>query len=92
MGHPDFRVRNKIFATLSWPDESVGMVKLRPQQQKEFVAEAPKVFAPVKGGWGRQGATHVHLRVATRKGLRRAMEAAWRNQASKHAIKEYEGE
>ena len=25
MNHPDFRVRNKIFATI-WPDESWGMV------------------------------------------------------------------
>src|SRR5206468_9304921 len=37
MGHPDFRVRGKIFATLSYPDESWGMVKLTPEQQEAFV-------------------------------------------------------
>jgi len=30
-GHPDFRVRNKIFATL-WPEQNRGMVKLHPEQ------------------------------------------------------------
>ena len=32
MGHADFRVRGKIFATLT-PDEDRGMVKLTPEQQ-----------------------------------------------------------
>ncbi len=32
MGHPDFRVRGRIFATLG-PDEDWGMVKLTPEQQ-----------------------------------------------------------
>ena len=35
MGHPDFRVRGKIFATI-WPDEGWGMVKLTLQQQAMF--------------------------------------------------------
>ena len=28
MGHPDFRVGGKIFATLGWPEGGWGMVKL----------------------------------------------------------------
>ena len=28
MNHPDFRIRGKIFATLAYPDQSFGMVKL----------------------------------------------------------------
>ena len=32
MGHPDFRVAGKIFATLG-PGEAWGMVKLTPAQQ-----------------------------------------------------------
>lgn len=52
MGHPDFRVRGKIFATLSYPDESWGMVKLTPEQQQAFVSAQPVVFCPVKGAWG----------------------------------------
>ncbi len=62
MHHPDFRVRGgKIFATLAYPDKKWGMVKLTPEQQEEFVRAEPEVFEPVKGGWGRGGATSVRL-------------------------------
>ena len=60
MAHPDFRVRNKIFATLG-PGEAWGMVKLTPEQQRKFVQAEPDVFVPVRGAWGRQGATTVVL-------------------------------
>ena len=53
MAHPDFRVRGKIFATLGYPDESWGMVKLAPEEQEVLVAAEPAVFVPVKGAWGR---------------------------------------
>ncbi|MCX7408005.1 MAG: MmcQ/YjbR family DNA-binding protein [Planctomycetales bacterium] len=36
MGHPDFWVRGKIFATLG-PEERWDMVKLTPEQQAVFV-------------------------------------------------------
>jgi hypothetical protein len=56
VNHPDFRVRGgKIFATLAYPDKKWGMVKLTPEQQEEVVRAEPKVFEPVKGGWGRGG-------------------------------------
>ena len=38
MGHPDFRVRNKIFASLGVPDADWGMVKLTPEQQAVLIA------------------------------------------------------
>ena len=34
--HPDFRVRNRVFATLGYPDPRCGMVRLTPEQQKEL--------------------------------------------------------
>jgi len=40
MGHPDFRVNGKIFATIH-PDHACGMVKLTPEQQQEFVKTHP---------------------------------------------------
>ena len=83
MGHPDFRVRGKIFATLGAPDRAWGMVKLTPEQQTAFVESAPKVFAPVKGGWGLRGATNVRLRAAAARTLRPALLTAWRNVAPK---------
>ncbi|MCU1239332.1 MAG: MmcQ/YjbR family DNA-binding protein [Candidatus Acidoferrum typicum] len=91
MNHPDFRVRGgKIFATLAYPDAKWGMVKLTPEQQEEFVRAEPEVFVPVKGGWGRGGATNVRLRVATSRQLRPAMAAAWCNAAPKNLAREFE--
>ena len=81
MGHPDFRVGGRIFATLCAPDPEWGMVKLTPEQQDAFVDSAPAVFTPVKGGWGRGGATNVRLRAATARILRPALMTAWSNAA-----------
>lgn len=81
MGHPDFRVGGKIFATLSYPDAQWAMVKLTPDQQEAFVAAEPAVFMPVKGGWGRKGATNVLLRPARVGSVRVAIAAAWGNVA-----------
>jgi hypothetical protein len=81
MGHADFRVRGKIFATLGYPDAGLGMVKLTLEQQEAFVSAEPAVFSPVTGGWGRRGATAVRLRRAKTRSLRVALAAAWRNVA-----------
>ena len=91
MRHPDFRVRGgKIFATLAYPDKKWGMVKLTPEQQEEFVRAEPEVFEPVKGGWGRGGATSVRLESAKKKTVRPAMAAAWCNAAPKRLAREFE--
>ena len=79
MGHPDFRIEGKVFATLGCPDESHGMVKFTPEQQRTFLKEAPSVFDPCAGGWGRNGATSVHLRSARVDLVRAALEAASKN-------------
>jgi hypothetical protein len=79
MGHPDFRLHNRIFATLSAEAQGCGMVKLTLEQQAAFHTELPKVFTPVPGGWGRMGATHVHLAAANEAILRGALTTAYRN-------------
>lgn len=81
MGHPDFRVGGRIFATLGYPDGAWAMVKLLPDQQEALVAADPLAFAPVKGAWGRGGATLVRLRKAKVGAVRTALLAAWRNAA-----------
>lgn len=83
MGHPDFRVGGRIFATLGYPRSGWGMVSLTPEQQELFVRAQPAAFAPVKGGWGRKGATNVRLRAANKAAVREALSIAWRNRAPK---------
>jgi len=90
MDHPDFRVRGKIFATLQYPDKDWGMVKLSPEQQQELVQDHPLVFVPVKGGWGRRGATSVRLAKADAATLRRTIAAAWRRTAPKALAAQFE--
>ena len=91
MDHPDFRVRGgKVFATLAYPDGTWGMVKLTPEQQEEFVGAEPEVFEPVRGGWGRGGATSVRLRSTTKAILLPAMTAAWCNAAPRKLAREFE--
>jgi hypothetical protein len=86
MNHPDFRVAGKIFATLGYPDKSCGMVKLSPEDQHYFSKDHPDVFIPVKGTWGRRGATSVHLKAAKKAILAKAIQAAWRNTAPKGVV------
>jgi hypothetical protein len=87
MDHPDFRVGGKIFATLGYPDNDSAVVKLTPDEQKEFVRRDPNVFQPVKGAWGRRGSTSLHLPAAKIDKVREALEAAWRNTAPKKLVK-----
>jgi len=87
MNHPDFRVAGKIFATLGYPNKSLGMVKLSPEDQHNFSKDHPDTFVPVKGAWGRSGATSVHLKAARKDVLARAMQAAWRNVAPPRLLK-----
>jgi hypothetical protein len=86
MGHPDFRVNGKIFATLGYPDGDWAMVKLTPEQQTAFVESAPAIFVPVKGGWGLRGATNVRLSAANQPALGPALATAWRNVAPRRLV------
>jgi hypothetical protein len=91
MGHPDFRVRKKIFATLGVPDNDWGMVKLTPELQKMWVRTEPAAFEPVNGAWGRQGCTRVCLAEVDEATLRDVLEAAWTNVAPKGLADQLEG-
>lgn len=88
MQHLDFRVAGKIFATLAYPEKTCGMVKLAPEDQHNFSKDYPEAFVPMKGTWGRRGATSVLLKSARKEIVRMALEAAgailprsscWRN-------------
>lgn len=83
MGHADFRVRGKVFASLGVPDEGWGMVKLTSEQQGMLMAGEPGAFKPAAGAWGRRGSTHVRLAAVDRTTLESALGMAWRNVAPK---------
>jgi len=91
MGHADFRVGGKIFATLGYPNDRFGVVMLTPQDQDLIVRDAPKAFAPATGGWGKSGSTTVLLSRATKRRVEMALEAAWRKRAPKKLTSNYTG-
>lgn len=85
MGHPDFRVGGRIFATLAAVDNGFGNLMLDPEQQKAFVDELPELFLPIPGGWGRMGATHIRLSAASEDVLHGALQVAWKLRIDKNA-------
>ena len=76
-GHPDFRVNGKIFATLGYPDETWGMVKLSPDEQRAYMKIEPNAFTPASGTWGASGCTLVKLAKVKKAALADALESAW---------------
>lgn len=87
MHHPDFRVANRIFATLGYPDATWGMVKLPAEEQHRLIEAMPETFKPAAGAWGRQGSTLVRLNKAKPQVMTYALEMAWRLAQAKPARK-----
>jgi hypothetical protein len=83
-GAADFRVGGRIFATLAAEKQGYGNLMLTPGQQAGFVAEAPEIFIPIPGGWGRNGATHVVLARANEDLLLGALRTAWKIRVEKN--------
>jgi hypothetical protein len=84
-GAADFRVGGRIFATLAAEKQGYGNLALSPEQQAGFVSEAPEIFLPVPGGWGRTGFTHVVLAKANEDLLLGALRTAWKLRVEKNA-------
>jgi hypothetical protein len=85
MGHPDFLVGGRIFCTLAHADKDYGNLMLTLEQQAVFVEEAPGVFLPIAGGWGRMGMTHIRLAAANEDVLYGALHTAWKLRIEKNA-------
>ncbi len=83
MGTPDFRVRGKIFASLS---DSKATLKLQREQQEMVCAAEPGLFSPVPGYWGQSGWTELQLEQADAAAVRSALAMAWRNVAPKRLV------
>ena len=84
MGAADFRVGGRIFATLAHGHLGLGNLMLSPEHQESLIDEAPDVFLPVSGGWGRMGATHIRLSEATPEQLLKGLHLAWELRVQKN--------
>ena len=83
MGHSDFRVGGRIFATLGYPDDHSGVLMLTAEEQAKFMTAHPDAFSPAAGAWGRRGSTVVRLDALDAAMLRRAITLAWQARVTK---------
>jgi hypothetical protein len=51
-GKPDFRVRDRVFATL--PEDGNVVIKLSRDQQEVMCGAEAAMFQPVAGGWAKR--------------------------------------
>src|SRR6266508_57968 len=84
-GLPAFRVRGRKFASLASQAEGYGNLMLTLEQQAAFVEEAPEIFLPIPGGWGKMGHTHIRLAAASEGVLTGALCTAWKLRNNKNA-------
>ena len=71
-----FRVKKKIFATVSEKDSTVS-VKLTLIDQSVFCAIDPTIIYPVPGGWGRMGFTLVNMKEVKKQLFKDALTTAY---------------
>src|SRR4051794_21748699 len=85
MGSQDFRVGGRIFATLASQAQGYGNLMISPEHQAAFVGDAPDVFLPIAGGWGRMGMTHIRFDTATEDVMEGALRTAWKLRIEKNS-------
>jgi hypothetical protein len=85
-GHPDFRVKNRIFATL-WPGQRRSVLKLSREDQASVVLLNPEIFSIPPGG-ERGGWTNVNLSKVDEQQFRELMQKAWASLPRPRARKE----
>jgi hypothetical protein len=83
-GLPAFRVGGRKFASLASPG-GYGNLMLTLEQQAAFVQEAPEIFLPIPGGWGKMGHKHIRLAAASEDVLTGALRTAWKPRIDKNA-------
>src|SRR6202790_405439 len=84
-GLPAFRVGGRKFASLASQAGGYGNLMLTLEQQAAFVEEAPEIFLPIPGGWGKMGHTHIRLTAASEDVLSGALRTAWGLRIDKNA-------
>ena len=86
MGHADFRIGGRIFASLDGT-ETEGRVKLSPGEQVRFVENDPSTFVPANGAWGLNGWTGVRLQGASEEEVGEALTIACQLTAAQGPVK-----
>ena len=89
-GHPTFRVRDKMFATLSDDGRSAG-VKTTKEEQLALVAADPETFG-VPAYVGRHGWVSIELAGADPGEVGELVTEAWRQTALKRLVAAYDAE
>ena len=83
-----FRVKKKIFATLSEKNMTVSL-KLTLVDQSVFCGFDNTVMYPVPGGWGRMGFTFVNLKKVKKAMFKDALTTAYCTVAPKKLAEQY---
>jgi hypothetical protein len=87
-GHPTFRVRDKMFATLS-DDERLATVKASREEQAALVAGDPATFT-VPAYVGQHGWVGIELATVDPDEARELLVEAWRKTAPKRLVATYD--
>ena len=90
MGHPDFRVGGRIFASLD-DGGTRGCLKLAPEHQEMLLEAEPGLFEAAAGYWGRKGWTYLKLADADEAAMRGVLTASWLNTAPASLAKAFKG-
>jgi hypothetical protein len=92
MGTTDFRVKNKIFATLkinSQNGQPQAVLNLDPDTRRLLMEGNLDKLSPVPGGWGEKGWTRIHMDKCDETQLHHWMRLAWEKTAPKTLIRKY---
>ena len=87
-GHPTFRVRDKMFASMA-ADETSGTVKSTIDEQQALTQSEPDTFF-VPAYVGKHGWIGIHLDSVDPEELRELVTEAWRMTAAKKAVKAFD--
>ncbi|HRI19529.1 MAG TPA: MmcQ/YjbR family DNA-binding protein [Panacibacter sp.] len=77
-----FTVRKKIFATISFEDNTLNL-KFTPAEQFIFCPPASDIIFAIPNGWGRQGWTTINLNKASKKLVTAALNEAYKIRVAK---------
>jgi predicted DNA-binding protein (MmcQ/YjbR family) len=79
---PSFRIKKKIFATLT-PENHLACVKLSEIDQSVFCAFDKTIIYPVDNKWGKQGWTMIDLKKIRKDMLKDILNTAYTHVAAK---------